>query len=59
MKKKEYKQIMEELSGKSFVHEFPSITEVLEQDGIQVVALEDIYRILNNHVGKRKGKKLC
>lgn len=51
MKKKEYKRIMEELSERTFVHEFPSITEeTLEQDGITVVALEDIYRILNKHV---------
>lgn len=57
MKKKEYKQIMEELNEKSFAHEFPSITEELEQDGIQVVALEDVYNTLNNHIGKRRKKE--
>ena len=53
MTKKEYKQIMEELNKKSFVHEFPSITmKEIEQDGIQVVSLEDIYKVLNKHVRK-------
>lgn len=61
MTKKEYKEIMQELSRESFTHEFSSITDSeVEKEVMQVVSLQDAFYILRKHVKKSRkpGRKI-
>ena len=55
MTKKEYKEIMQELSRESFEHEFKSITDnVVEHEVMQVVSLQDAFSVLRKHVKRSR-----
>lgn len=61
MTKKEYQKIMQEMDGKSFTHDFSSVTDnMIEKEAIHVVSLQDAFSILRKHVKKSRkpGKKI-
>lgn len=61
MTKKEYQEIMQELSRESFEHEFKSVTDnVVEHEVMQVVSLQDAFSILRKYVKKSRkpGRKI-
>jgi hypothetical protein len=54
MKRKEYEQIMQELSGRAIEHEYHSFTETVETESISVVPLQEAFDILRKHVDREE-----
>jgi hypothetical protein len=54
MIRREYEQIMQELSSRAIEHEYCSITETVETESINVVPLQEAFDILRKHVDREE-----